>query len=919
MLRNVLFLVVGLISATAWGQGGATYEKVASVEGVTEYRWANGARVLLFPEASGPTITVNMTVLVGSRHEGYGEAGMAHLLEHMVFKGTPTFRAVPTALRDHGASFNGTTNQDRTNYFETLNATDENLEFAIHLESDRLVNSFIDRDDLLSEFTVVRNEFERGENSPQGVLADRVMAAAYEWHNYGKTTIGNRSDIERVPIDNLQAFYRKYYQPDNVVLVITGRFKTEKALELVDKYLGSIPKPQRELKPTYTIEPPQDGERLVELRRVGQIGSLVAAYHIPAASHEDWAPLSILASVISEDKVGLLEKKLVETRLATSASARADNAHDPGLFMFSVQPAEGNLETARQAMLQTIDGIGGESFDPAAISRAKMRSQRASELLLADAGRMASALSSAASLGDWRLLFIQRDRIQEVSADDVQRVAKTYFPSHNRTLGVFIPTEQPLRAEIPSVESIAELVNNYQGGAAMSSGEEFDPSPENLDSRIKTLNVNGLKVGLLQKKNRGETVTVTVTLRYGNEDSLQEKTTAAGMLPGMLMAGTTTMNRQALQAKMTELGVRISAGGGGGGRGRRGGGGGGRGGSAGALSFSVEAKRSSLVPAIQLLKEIVREPAFPEDEFEQMKSQMTSMIKQSFDEPQMLAANSLSRTLSQYEKGDVRYVPTPQESIEQVEAVTLDDIKQIYSDQLSASVGEIAIVGDFEPGEVLGVVGEALKDWTSEVEYRSIDREANGSLAGKKENIKTPDKANAVFSAGLSFELSDADPDTEALVLGNFIFGGSTLSSRIGDRIRQKEGLSYGATSSLSIPSKGSDARFSINAITNPLNMDAVETAAMEELTRYLADGPTEKEVTDAKNAWLEQQKVSRANDGSIAGQMASNLHLDRTFDFVAQREKRVAALTAADIHAAFKKHIDPTKLVIIRAGDFKE
>ena len=253
-----------------------------------------GARVLLFPEASKPTITVNMTVLVGSRHEGYGEAGMAHLLEHMVFKGTPTFSSVPTALRDHGASFNGTTNQDRTNYFETLPATDENLEFAIHLESDRLVNSYVKREDLLSEFSVVRNEFERGENSPQSVLSDRVMAAAYEWHNYGKTTIGNRSDIERVPIDNLQAFYRKYYQPDNVVLIITGRFQADKALEFVDKYLGSIPKPERELKPTYTTEPAQDGERLVELRRVGQIGSLMAVYHMPAAAQDDWAPLSIL-------------------------------------------------------------------------------------------------------------------------------------------------------------------------------------------------------------------------------------------------------------------------------------------------------------------------------------------------------------------------------------------------------------------------------------------------------------------------------------------------------------------------------------------------------------------------------------------------------------------------------------------------
>ena len=217
--------------------------KVASIEGVTEYRLTNGARVLLFPEASRPTVTVNMTVLVGSRHEGYGESGMAHLLEHMVFKGTPNHPQVSKSLHDHGASFNGTTNSDRTSYFETMPATDENLEFGIALESDRLVNSYVSGADLLSEMTVVRNEFERGENNPGSILNQRIYAAAYEWHNYGKSTIGSRSDIERVPIDNLRAFYKKYYQPDNVVLIVAGKFDEAKALALVEKYLGSIAKP----------------------------------------------------------------------------------------------------------------------------------------------------------------------------------------------------------------------------------------------------------------------------------------------------------------------------------------------------------------------------------------------------------------------------------------------------------------------------------------------------------------------------------------------------------------------------------------------------------------------------------------------------------------------------------------------------
>src|SRR6478736_4678050 len=250
----------------------------------------------------------------------------------MVFKGTPTHPAIPKALRDHGANFNGSTNNDRTNYFETMPATDENLEFGIALECDRLVNSFVKREDLVSEMTVVRNEFERGENSPTAVLSERISAAAYEWHNYGKSTIGNRSDIERVPIENLKAFYKKYYQPDNVVLIVAGKFEEAKALALVEKYLGSIPKPDRKLDATYTEEPAQDGERLVTLRRVGVVASVGVAYHVPSASHPDWAPLSLLGGLVSQSPNGRLYKALVESKLANSAFANTENYHDPGLF-----------------------------------------------------------------------------------------------------------------------------------------------------------------------------------------------------------------------------------------------------------------------------------------------------------------------------------------------------------------------------------------------------------------------------------------------------------------------------------------------------------------------------------------------------------------------------------------------------------
>jgi zinc protease len=295
------------------------------------------------------------------------------------------------------------------------------------------------------------------------------------------------------------------------------------------------------------------------------------------------------------------------------------------------------------------------------------------------------------------------------------------------------------------------------------------------------------------------------------------------------------------------------------------------------------------------------------------------MMKRFMGEPQMLASNELSRTLSGYADDDVRYVPTPKESLDRIDQLSIEDLKDVYQSQLSSASGEVAIIGEFDEAQVLQSLAGILNGWNSETEYQPIEREVKSERKGKRIEIVTPDKANATFTAGLAFPMTESDVENEALTLGNYILGGSTLSSRLGNRIRQKEGLSYGVSSSVSIPSRGNDSRFTISAITNPDNMNAVEAAAIEELTQFINDGPTAAEVADAQTAWLERQKVSRSSDRSIAGSMISNLEFDRTFDYTKEREAGIAKLTPENIQAAFKKHIDPSKLVIIRAGDFRK
>src|SRR6185369_16386699 len=348
-LASVIMLTACALAAVFAQTLPAGVVKKASMGGITEYDFPNGLRVLLFPDAADPRVTVNVTYLVGSRHEGYGETGMAHLLEHMNFIETTNGRHIKDELVSRGASWNGTTSDDRTNYYETFTATDENLKWALGLETDRMVNVKFTKEILDTEMTVVRNEFERGENNPASILRERVASTAYLWHNYGKSTIGSKEDLERVPVDRLAAFYKKYYQPDNAVLTVTGRIDEAKTLQMIAETMGKLPRPARVLDQTYTVEPAQDGERFVSLRRVGQGQNVIVAYHAVGAGHPDAAALQVLAGVMSGGggggrggrggggggQEGRLGKALVEPKLAQSATMGFQVRHDPGLVEVS--------------------------------------------------------------------------------------------------------------------------------------------------------------------------------------------------------------------------------------------------------------------------------------------------------------------------------------------------------------------------------------------------------------------------------------------------------------------------------------------------------------------------------------------------------------------------------------------------------
>ncbi len=902
-MRRAVLLVLPILALLAGLASAAEPKLITSVEGITEYQLDNGFKVLLFPDPSQPRVTVNLTVLVGSRHEGYGEAGMAHLLEHMVFKGTPTHTNVPKALRDRGASFNGTTNSDRTNYFETLPATDDNLEFAIRFEADRMVNSFVRREDLLSEMTVVRNEFERSENSPENLLGKRMMSAAYEWHNYGKTTIGNRSDIERVPIENLQDFYRRYYQPDNAVLIVAGKFDEKKALEYTQKYFGSIPRPERKLNTTYTEEPPQDGERLVTLRRVGDVQFVETVYHIPAGSHEDFAALEVLESILSTPPSGRLYKALVETKKASRAAAGAYPQHDPGLFDITVEVSkEQSLDEVRDILLAQLDDVIKNGVTAEEVDRAKRSFANARRQSSVNTTSLAVQLSSWVAMGDWRLYFLHRDRVEKVTPADVLRVAAKYLIPSNRTLGYFIPSDAPDLVTVPPNPDLKALVSEYKGRPPVAAVPEFDYSYANVEAKTtRTKLPSGIKVALLPKPTRDNVVNLSLTLRYGNAENLKGLREAASLLPSLMNRGTKNLSFQELRDEQNKLDVQVSAGSGG----------------IGAISFNVRARRDTLPAALDILRQIVREPLLNEKELDIIRQSRIASLEQSRTDPQSLAADLRVRTLNPYPADDVRYNAPPDEEIAKLKAVTIDQIRRVYQEFLGGTDGELIVIGDFAPEPTVAKVAEILDGWKAKQPYARVESVAFTAVPGGKHSILTPDKANAVYSAGLVIPMSDNDPDYPALLMGNFVFGGSSLASRLGDRVRQKEGLSYGVGSGLTARSEDKLTSFSIGAICNPENIGKVEAAVLDELTKLLKDGISADELEKAKNGYLESRQLNRSNEFFVMGRLERTMRLDQTLAYESELEAKLAALTPEDVLAALKKHIDPNRLVIVIAGDF--
>ena len=899
--------MVGLsISNSTFAQKTDAPKYLGNVEGVKEYSLNNGMKVLLIPDGSQSNMVVNIVYNVGSKDEGYGEKGMAHLLEHMLFKSTKNLGDIKKQLSDKGGAANGTTYYDRTNYYEIFPSNDENLKWAIQMEADRMINATILQSDLDKEFSVVRNEFEIGENNPSGVLMEKVFSTAYMWHNYGNSTIGSKEDIERVKAPTLRKFYEKYYQPDNATLIIAGKFDEANALKYIAENFSVLPKPTRQLGGTYTVEPAQDGEKTVELNRSGESKLVAAAYHTSAYADKDYAALAALGEILTADPSGYLYKSLVETQKVSSIWVYAPEVRDAGLMYFNFDvPKDKNLEVTKNLVRTELDKIGSIKYNAEDLGRAK------SKLLKQIADNKNNTVSFAISLteiigaGDYKLAFLYRDNVENLSVADIQRVAEKYFKSNNRTLGIFVPAANETRVQPAEFrpEQIAALTGNYKGKALEKDVAPFEATIANLKKNVtEGVLSNGMKYGLINKEVKGDKIIATFKMLLGNEKDLAGKNEIGKLTAALLKSGTKTKTKEQIQDRLDQLKSSINT------RlyGQN-------------FIISVNTYKNNYAEVMDILKDMVTNSTFPQNEITKTITEQNTNLEGQLKDPEAIAQNELQRLSSPYPKESVFYTASLQEQIDNSKKVTRDQIVNYYQNILGTNNGLGTVLGNIEAKTVVASLENTFGKWNAQSKYEEV-KPTYFETKKLDKNFLTPDKENAIALGTESFKMNQKSPDYPAFVLANEILGsGGFLSARLPMRLREKEGISYGVGSFINIPISNDVASWGYYALLNPTKRDAVESAIKEEVSKALKDGFTADELMTNKKSYANIQKTMLGMDNTLINLVNKKLQYGISLDEYDTLNSKIAELKLEEVNSALRKYLTLDKVTSVYAGDFNK
>jgi zinc protease len=903
----------------------AGFSHVRTVGGIAEYKLgANDLNVLLLEDHSAPVLTFMVTYRVGSRHEVTGTTGATHLLEHLMFKGSKNFhpgigKGFDTVMDKIGGINNATTWFDRTNYYENLPS--DHLEIAVQLEADRMRGLLLREEDRKPEMTVVRNEFERGENDPAEALDKEVNAIAYLAHPYHHPTIGWRSDIEKVSIAKLREFYDTFYWPDNATVTVIGDFKADTALGLVKKYFGAITRAPRPIPEPYTEEPAQTGPRRVTVKRPGEVGAVQLAYKAPPALHADHAALEILSGILSDGKNCRLYRALIDTNLAINADASKGFFRENTLFSFSALVTPGvKHEQVEQALLAEVEKLRTGGVSAEEVSRAA--NQRLARLAYGRDGSFAIAgqINEAIAVGDWTVYVSLPDKLRAVTATDVNRVIKTYLNADQSTTGWFVPAVEggdagpapgtpPKRTEAlprfgprgphyyrdPESADMRPSPNSKTQSAtaaAAGSGGGALIAPNVRRRAIAGADILSLKTSIQ------DVVTLRGAFAGGDAFNPPGNSAIADLTAGLLDKGTATRDKFAIAGLLEQAGATL-----------------GFGTDAEAVSISGKFLRKDLALVLELCGEQLRSPRFDAEEFAKLKKQFAGQRKRALEDTDYRADEAFARAV--FPEGHPNRPPTTEQYLADLEAATLDQVKTFHRAHYGPASLRLVLVGDVDDGVIDAALRTAFAGWTGGHGFAAATP-APPLSAGRTEKVAMPGKTSVSLYIGQPSGLRYTAPDRLALNMATSILGSGFFSARLLATIRNQEGLTYGIGAQLTNDTY-TDGAWAIRGTFAPDLLDQGLASTTRELTRFCEKGVTAQELADFKVTLSGTYKVQLATSGGVAGTLLNTLQRGLPVTWIDEYPPRLQALTLEQVNASIKQHLAPEKMITVLAGSLPE
>jgi zinc protease len=889
----------------------ANVEHVETFRGVAQYRLkSNGMTILLLPNHASPVFTFMVVYHVGSRNEAPGNTGSAHLLEHMIFnKSTENFgkanghKTFQEVLFEAGADYsstNMTTWNDRMTGYSTLPA--DKLELAMKIEADRLGRGLILDSERQLEMSVVRNEYEIGENNPSQALYKQVVGAAIQAHPYHWDTIGYRSDIEGVSTEKLREHYKAFFHPNNADAILVGDFDPAAALALFDREFGGFKKSEKPIPQVITVEPPQEGERRVAVRRPGTVGLVQIGYIRPGALHPDFHAIEVLSAILGSGVNSRLYQALVETELATGVSADNFTLRDPFPLLIEATAAPGkshaDVEAAIKAAVAKVvaEGVTAEEVQRAQ-SQIEVSVIRSRDGAYAFASTMGEAVASA----DWKWFLTYVDRIKAVTPADVQRVAAAYLVPDHATVGWFVPTEKaapvaPAATPVaPAVAATPEPVK--PATSAIASGAPAKAAASTFAARTtRHVLKNGVVLDVVED-HANPTVAIRGLVLAGDATEPAGRRALPDLVARMLQRGTTKRTKEEIGALLDGVGASRAY---------------------GTNLLEAPLQLNGLARDLPLLLEILGEelgsPAFSADEFAKAKAEAKTAYLRLDDNTSARAIQRLSQ-LALPENHPYRG-PSNDVLLASLEAITVDDVKEFHRSHYVGSGLILAVVGDVDAAQVISLVEKSVGGLAAGSRpAAAVARVAAGGDAPVREVITMRGKANMNIVIGSASGLRRTDPDYEAAVVGNAAFGQSSLASRLGKRVRDAEGLSY-SLSSRFYYTDALDGLWLANINVAPQNLAKALASSLDEIAKYGREGITEEEVQVQKNFFAGNYQVGLGTNAGIASALVAAEKFGFGPAYLDEYPRRFRAVTREQVNAALKKHFHPERFHVIVSGD---